>query len=247
MKAVYEKNPLLVGPNKFCPGCGHSLLNKIIAEVLVENGWANKTITALCIGCALNITHYVNWDLVQSPHGRAAAVATGIKHMQKDKLVYSYQGDGDAAGIGLAETFHAASRGEPFTQIMVNNQIYGMTGGQSSCTTLIGQRTTTTGPEGRDPARTGYPTKLAEVIATIAAAGYVARVSLHDPMHVRQTKKVLEKAFRLQLEENKYSFIEILAMCPTNFHVEPWDAPDYMVKHVLPVFPLGELKTPEGR
>lgn len=245
MKSVYERNPLLGNTNKFCPGCGHSLVNKIIADVLIENGWADEAIEALCIGCALQTTHYCNWDLVQSPHGRAAAVATGVKHIQKDALVFTYQGDGDAAGIGLTETFHAASRGEPITQIMVNNQIYGMTGGQSSCTTLIGQRTTTTGPEGRDPLRTGYPTKLAEVLANVEAAGYVARVSVHDAANVRKTKKTLEKAFRLQLEEGKYSYIEILSMCPTNFHVEPWDAPAYMVNHVLPVFPLGEFKVPD--
>lgn len=247
MKAVYERNPLLMGSNKFCPGCGHPLLNKIIADVLAENNWAGDAITALCIGCALNMTPYVDWDLVQCPHGRAAAVATGIKHVQKSKLVFTYQGDGDAAGIGLTETFHAASRGEPFTQIMVNNQIYGMTGGQSSCTTLIGQKTTTSGPSGRDPAHTGYPTKLAEVIAMVDAAGYVARVSIHTPKHIRQAKKAIEKAFRLQMEENKYTFVEVLAMCPTNFHVEPWDAPAYMEEKVLPVFPLGEFKTPEGR
>lgn len=242
MNAVYKKCELLLGENKYCPGCGHGIVNKLIAEVIAENGWKSKVVEAICIGCALNMNPYVDWDIVQCPHGRAAAVATGIKRVKNDALVFTYQGDGDAAGIGLAETYHAASRGEGFTQIMVNNQIYGMTGGQTSCTTLVGQKTTTSGPKGRDPLKTGYPTKLSEAIALVEAPTLVARCSVHNPKEILRTKKLIERAFRLQLEERKYSFLEILSMCPTNGHLRPEQGPDYMEEHVLPVFPLGIWK-----
>ncbi len=247
MEQIYGKNKLLMGENKFCPGCGHSTVCKLIAEVLTENGWEHKAVTALCIGCAINVHPYVNWDLIQCPHGRAAAVATGAKRINKDALVFTYQGDGDAAGIGLTETYHAASRGEAITAIMINNQVYGMTGGQTSCTTLVGQRTTTTDKNGRNPETTGYPTRLAEAIAQIDAAAYVARVSLHTPKHVIQAKKAIEKAFRLQMEEGKYSFIEILSICPTNFHLPPDKCPQYEEEKVIPVFPLGVFKSPDDK
>lgn len=243
MKTVYQKNELLQGEIKFCPGCGHGIVNKLIAEVLSENGWAGKAIECLCIGCAINMTEYVNWDILACPHGRAAAVATGVSRVNKDAVVFTYQGDGDAGGIGLAETFHAASRGEGFVQIVVNNQIYGMTGGQTSCMTLVGQKTTTSGPNGRDPEKTGYPTHLAEALAPIEAAGLVARCAVHSPKEIIRTKKILERAFRLQQEQHKYSYVEIVSMCPTDLHMPADKMPAYIQNTVLPVFPVGEFKT----
>ncbi|MBQ6314105.1 MAG: 2-oxoglutarate oxidoreductase [Mogibacterium sp.] len=242
MEKIYGKSDLLLGSSKFCPGCGHGVVNKLIAEVLEENGWVGNAVECLCIGCAINMANYVDWDIVFCPHGRAAAVATGVSRVNKDAVVFSYQGDGDAAGIGLAESFHSASRGEGFVQIVVNNQIYGMTGGQTSPMTLIGQKTTTSGPNGRDPLKTGYPTHLAETMALIEAAGVVARGSVHNPKEILRTKKLLEKAFRLQVEEHKYSYIEIVSMCPTDLHMQPDKMPDYIEKNVLPVYPLGQLK-----
>lgn len=242
MEAVYEKSKLLIGANKYCPGCGHGIVNKLIAQVLEENGWVGKTVECVCIGCAINMSPYVDWDMVQCPHGRASAVATGVRRVNKNALVFTYQGDGDAAGIGLAETFHAAVRGEGFTQIVVNNQIYGMTGGQTSCTTLVGQKTTTSGPNGRDPEKTGYPVRLAEMIAMADATDYVVRTSVHTPNNILKTKAAIEKAFRLQMEEGKHSFIEILSMCPTNTHIASDKYPDYMEENILPVFPLGTFR-----
>ena len=201
-----------------------------------------SAITVNGVGCGLNLHGVLTWDLFQCPHGRAAAVASGVKHAQRDKLVFTYQGDGDACCIGVGETFHAASRLEPFTQIMINNQIYGMTGGQTSPTTLIGQRTTTSGEGGRDPVRTGFPTRMAEVIAGLEGSAFVGRFALHTPKNILQTKKALEKAFRLQLEKNRYSFLEILSMCPTNWNIPTMQTPKYIEEKVLPVFPLGVFK-----
>ena len=241
MKPVYERNPLLGNTNKFCPGCGHSLVNKIIADVLVENDWTSKAIEALCIGCALQATHYCNWDLVQSPHGRAAAVATGVKHIQKDALVFTYQGDGDAAGIGLTETFHAASRGEPITQIMVNNQIYGMTGGQLGPTTLLGQ-VTTTSPTGRNVPYYGYPIKIAEHIAMCDGTAYSARVSLDSVPNIRKAKQAIRKAFEVQEKGLGFGFVEILSSCPTNWRMTPEKAHDRVKNEMMEVFKPGVYK-----
>lgn len=242
MENVYKKSDRLIGASKFCPGCGHGIVNKLIAEVLDENDWVGQTIECLCIGCAINMANYVDWDIVFSPHGRAAAVATGVSRVNKDAVVFSYQGDGDAAGIGLAESFHSASRGEGFVQIVVNNQIYGMTGGQTSPMTLVGQKTTTSGPNGRDPEKTGYPTHLAETMALIEAPALVARCSVHNPKEILKTKKILEKAFRLQKEQHAYSYVEIISMCPTDLHMQPDKMPEYIEENVLPVYPLGQFK-----
>lgn len=188
---------------------------------------------------------YFEIDSIQSAHGRAAATAIGAKRMSPDNLIFTYQGDGAASAIGFLETFSAANRGEPITAIMINNQIYGMTGGQTSPTTLLGQKTVTTYKGGRDPVREGYPVHMAELLASLEAPAYVARVSLHTPKHILQAEKAIEKAFRLQVEENKYSFIEILSTCPTNWGIHPRKAPEYVEKFVLSEFPLGEFKKPE--
>jgi 2-oxoglutarate ferredoxin oxidoreductase subunit beta len=243
MEKIYGKQSVLAPQsNTFCPGCGHSTLIKLLSEVLVENNWVGKAIHVNGVGCGLNMHNYLDWDMFQCPHGRSAAVAAGVKHVQKNALVYTYQGDGDACCIGVGETFHAASRCEPFTAIMINNQIYGMTGGQTSPTTLVGQITTTTDKHGRDPKKSGYPTRMAEVIAGFEGPAFVGRFALHTPKNIIQTKKALEKAFRLQLEHNTYSFLEILSMCPTNWHIPTMDTPAHIEKNVLPVFPLGTFK-----
>lgn len=227
----------------FCAGCTHPLAEKLIAEVLGEMGIMGKTIICMPIGCALHATPYFDIDQIQCLHGRAAAVATGATRMNPDKFIMTYQGDGDGASIGIAETIYAASRGEKLSVVLINNQMYGMTGGQMSPTTLVGQNSTT-GP--RYVERTGYPIHLAETIATMKAPGYVARGSLHSPKYIIQAKKYLEKAFRCQEEHGRYSYVELLSMCPTNWGILPKNCPKHVEEHVLPEYPVGEFKTLEG-
>lgn len=229
--------------NTFCPGCTHSTAEKLIAEVLGELGYIGKTIICMPIGCALHAVPYFEIDQIQCLHGRASAVATGVTRMNPDECVLAYQGDGDAVSIGMAETFYAANRGEKFTCIVINNQMYGMTGGQMSPTTLVGQGSTT-GP--RIAERAGYPVQLAEIIASLKAPGYVARGSLHSPKYIMQAKKYLEKAIRCQMEQGRYSYVELLSICPTNWGILPKNCPKYVEENVLPVYPVGELKTLEG-
>jgi 2-oxoglutarate ferredoxin oxidoreductase subunit beta len=229
--------------NTYCPGCMHSTAAKIIAQVLEENDWLGDAILVVPVGCSLCLSGYLDFDTIMAFHGRAAAVATGVKSIRKDKLVMSYQGDGDAIAIGFSESFYNANRGFPVTAIVINNQVYGMTGGQMSPTTLLGQRTVTTSKGRNIEKKEGYPVHLAEIIATLKAPAYVARFALHTPKHILQAKKGIEKAFRLQLEENKYSYIELLSACPTNWGISPKDGPKYMEEKVIPEFPVGEFKT----
>ncbi len=231
-----------VGRHTFCPGCTHSTAVKVIARVLDKNDWLGDAIVCLSVGCGMQSAGYFEIDSIQSAHGRAAATAVGAKRMSPKNLIFTYQGDGAASAIGFLETFSAANRGEPITAIMINNQIYGMTGGQTSPTTLLGQKTVTTYQGGRDAAREGYPVHMAEILGGLEAPGYVARVSLHTPKNILHAEKVIEKAFRLQIEESKYSFVEILSTCPTNWGIHPRKAPEYVEKYVLPEFPLGEFK-----
>lgn len=242
MKLIYSKNSALEPvASSYCPGCMHSTATKIFTEVIAENNWIEDTILVLPIGCAVNSPTYVNLDMVQCLHGRAAAVATGIKRCRKDKIVITYQGDGDAVSIGGLESFYAANRGEPFTTIMINNQIYGMTGGQMSPTTLVGQKSST---GIRTPENFGYPVKAAEIIASLEAPGFVARCSLHTPKHILDAKKVIKKAIELQVNEKKYSFIELISACPTTWKIAPEEGPEYVEEKVLPIYPLGIFKTP---
>ena len=242
MEIVYRRpEGLLPVSSGFCPGCMHTTAHKIICEVLEEKGLIGRTIMVTPVGCAINSAKYFDLDMLTSLHGRASANAVGCKSIQKDKLVMVYQGDGDYGSIGWTETFYAANRGDPITVIAINNQIYGMTGGQTSPCTLIGQKTTTA-INGRDPEKTGYPVHFPEILATLPATGYVARFALHTPKNILAAKKGIAKAVDLQLNEGKYSFIELLSSCPTNWHIEPADAPAFMEKNVLPVFPLGEFK-----
>lgn len=227
----------------FCPGCTHPTAEKLIAEVLEELGYLGNTIICMPIGCALHANPYFEIDQVQCLHGRASAVAVGVSRMNPDKCILTYQGDGDAVSIGMAETFYAANRGEKFTCIVINNQIYGMTGGQMSPTSLVGQGSTT---GVRMVERAGYPVHFAEIIATLKAPGYVARGALHSPKHIRQAKKYIEKAIRCQMEHGKYAYVELISLCPTNWGILPKDCPQYVETNILPEFPLGELKTLEG-
>lgn len=247
MTVVYQKSKglLPVSPG-YCPGCMHSTAHKIIAEVLEEKQILGKTILVLPVGCSILATNYFNFDLLCSLHGRAAANAVGLKHAQKDKVVLVYQGDGDAASIGLTETFYAANRGEPITVIMINNQIYGMTGGQLSPCTLMGQQTTTTSAQGRQAMESGYPVHMAEIISQLEAPMFVGRFALHKPAEILKAKAAIARGIDLQMNCKGYSFIELLSACPTNWGIPTDETPGYMDEKVIPVFPLGIFKEPKG-
>lgn len=243
MEKIYGKSKSLMDVgSQYCPGCMHSTAHKIIAELMDEMNLREEVCMVLPVGCSILAGMYWNFDMIYSLHGRASAVATGFKRSRQNQPVIVYQGDGDAASIGIAETIYAANRGEAITVIMINNQIYGMTGGQTSPTTLIGQKTTTA-IYGRDVETMGYPIKMAEVIAQLGAPKYVARVALHTPKHILQAKKAIKKGLEIQINEKGYSFIEILSACPTNWKVPTDETPEYMEKYVIPEFPLGVFKT----
>jgi 2-oxoglutarate ferredoxin oxidoreductase subunit beta len=197
------------------------------------------------VGCSVLAYNYFNCDMQQAAHGRAPAVATGIKRARPGCVVFSYQGDGDLASIGTAEIIHAAARGERITVIFVNNAIYGMTGGQMAPTTLVGQKTTTT-PRGRDAALAGYPIRMAELLATLENPAYVARVSVHNPANINRAKKAVQKAFEVQINEQGFGFVEVLSACPTNWGLAPIEALKWVEDHMIPYYPLGDFKTVEG-
>ncbi|MGI6349922.1 MAG: 2-oxoglutarate oxidoreductase [Eubacteriaceae bacterium] len=242
MEAVYKRCSALTEVNtSFCPGCSHGLAFKIIAEIAEELEIQRKLVWATPIGCTTFSFGYHSFSTFGSPHGRAAATATGFKRRSPKTPLILYQGDGDAAAIGLGETLHAAARGENFTVIMANNQVYGMTGGQMAPTTLIGQKTTTT-PKGRSMEKAGNPFRLAEQIAVLDAPKYVTRQALHSPKHVLAAKAAIKKALQIQMGEGGYSYIELLTACPTNWKIDPRNIKEYMEKYVIPQFPLGDLK-----
>ncbi|HNR24486.1 MAG TPA: thiamine pyrophosphate-dependent enzyme [Candidatus Bipolaricaulis anaerobius] len=224
----------------YCPGCDHGLITRLVAGAIDKLGVQERTVFIAPVGCAVFAYEWFRCDGIQASHGRAAAVATGLKRANPDLVVISYQGDGDLAAIGTAETIHAANRGEAITVIFVNNQIYGMTGGQMAPTTLPGQRATSC-PEGRDVSTMGHPLPVAELIATLAAPAYVTRQSLHDPRHVAQATKAIEKALRYQVEGKGYSLVEILATCPTGWRMPPAAAHQHVADVVTGAFPLGDL------
>ena len=232
-------------PSGFCPGCMHSLSTKIIAEVIDEMGQQENSCHIVPVGCSTLNLLYWKGDIVGAAHGRAPAVATGFKRTNKDRLVFTYQGDGALAAIGLAEIMGAANRGENFTVIFANNQTYGMTGGQMAPTTLIGQKTTTT-RMGRDAATTGYPMKMCEIISQLEAPVYVARFALNTPKGVREAKKGIRKAFELQLAGKGFTFIELLMNCPTNWGMTPLQSLDYMESTTVPFFKPGVYKDKEA-
>ncbi len=225
----------------YCPGCGHGIVHKLIGECLDEMNCRGKTILVAPVGCAVLAYNYIDVDGIEAPHGRAPAVATGVKRAQKDKLVISYQGDGDLLAIGTAETIHAANRGENITVIFINNAIYGMTGGQMAPTTMEGQVTKTT-PYGRDVRDVGYPIRACELLNTLMAPYYIERVSVHDVPHILKAKKAIRRALQNQIDGKGYSFVEVLSMCPTNWGVDAQTGADWVRDVMQPYYPLGVFR-----
>ena len=225
----------------FCPGCMHGTIFKLIGEVMEDLGIVDKTTCVLGVGCCGLAMEYITYDNTTSPHGRACAVATGVKRSTPEAVVYTYQGDGDLASIGLAETMSAANRGENFTVIFVNNGIYGMTGGQMAPTTLVGMKATTA-PGGRDPKIHGYPMHMCEILNQLTAPYYLERTSCNTPANVRKTKAAIKKAFQNQLDGKGFSMVEIVTSCPTNWGLDPIDALDFLEEKMLKEFPLGVIR-----
>ena len=237
-RTVYRRPLLLSNPTSYCPGCGHGIVHRLVAEVLEELDLGHRTILVGSVGCSVFAYDYLALDAVESPHGRAAAVATGVKRYRPDKVVFTYQGDGDLAAIGTAEIIHAAARGERFTTIFVNNGIYGMTGGQMAPTTLVGQRTTSS-PLGRNPATTGYPLPVTEMLSLLPGVAYAARVSVASPVLVGKTKAALKRALEVQLEGRGFSLVEVLSTCPVGWGMTPTEAMEHLATDVAAVYPLG--------
>ena len=229
---------MLDRPTHYCPGCQHGVAHRLVAEVLEEMQLPEKTICIGSIGCSVFIYNYLGLDTVEAPHGRAPAVATGVKRSRPDRIVFTYQGDGDLASIGLAEIMHAANRGERISIIFVNNTVYGMTGGQMAPTTLLGQKTTTT-PGGRRLENEGPPMKMAEIIASLGGCAYSARVALDTAPHIRKARQAIRRAFEIQQQELGLAFVEILATCPTNWHLDSVAANRRLTEEMIPAFPLG--------
>ena len=238
--------PKTLTPSRFhyCPGCGHGVAHRLVAEVIDELGLREKTIGVASVGCSILIYNYLDLDIQEAAHGRAPAVATGIKRVLPDRFVFTYQGDGDLASIGLAEIVHAAGRGENFTVIFINNANYGMTGGQMAPTTLPGQKTATS-PKGRDVGQAGYPLKMAELLAVLDGPSYITRVAIHNPGAVVKAKKSIRKAFQCQKLGLGFSMVEILAACPTNWGMEPLAALQWLEKEMIKYNPLGVFKDTE--
>ncbi|HKL10562.1 MAG TPA: thiamine pyrophosphate-dependent enzyme [Clostridia bacterium] len=244
MAVVFNKTQGLTEKEfHYCPGCTHGIIHRITAEVLEELGVLGDTIGVAPVGCSVLAYDYFNCDMNEAAHGRAPAVATGIKRALPDKVVFTYQGDGDLASIGAAEVVHAAHRGEKITTIFVNNAIYGMTGGQMAPTTLVGQKATTA-PYGRDESLCGQPLKVSEMLATINGAAFVERVAVDTPANVRKAKKAIKKAFECQLEGKGYAIVEVLSTCPTNWGMTPVDAISWLQENMMPYYPMGNLKNP---
>jgi 2-oxoglutarate/2-oxoacid ferredoxin oxidoreductase subunit beta len=245
MKQTFKKTTALnEKPFHYCPGCTHGIIHRIIGEVIEELDLIEKTIGVAPVGCSGFMEQYFNIDFQGGAHGRAPAIATGIKRSLPDRVVFTYQGDGDMASIGIAEAIHAAARSEKFTSIFVNNGIYGMTGGQMAPTSLIGQKTATS-PYGRDAATTGFPLDLPLLMSHIPGAAYVASVSVDTPENVIKAKRALKKAFKVQLDGLGYSFVSILSTCPTNWGISPVESLNWLRENLGGYYTLGELKTPE--
>ncbi|HOO48657.1 MAG TPA: thiamine pyrophosphate-dependent enzyme [Saccharofermentans sp.] len=242
MAIVFERTTGLTDkPFHYCPGCTHGIIHRIIAETMVEMGILDSTVGVASVGCTYNSYEYFSCDMVQAAHGRAPAVATGIKRSLKDKLVFTYQGDGDLASIGTAEIIHAAARGEKICTFFVNNAVYGMTSGQMAPTTLLGQ-VTTTSPFGRDASYQGYPINVSELIAQLTGAVYVERVSLTDYKNVMKAKAAVKKAFEVQMSGKGFAFVEFLSTCPTNWGKEPCESLEWLKEKMIPQYPLGCFK-----
>lgn len=229
----------------YCPGCTHGIIHRLIAEVIDELGIRERTIGVAPVGCAVFIYNYFDIDFAEAAHGRAPAMATGIKRVLPDRVVFTYQGDGDLAAIGTAEIIHAAARGENITTIFVNNAIYGMTGGQMAPTTLPGMQTTSS-PNGRDVELQGYPIRMSEVLAQLSGASYVVRRSVHDPGNINKTKKAIKTAFQVQMHQAGFSLVEVLSSCPTNWGLTPEAALKFVKERMIPYYPLGDYKVADS-
>jgi 2-oxoglutarate ferredoxin oxidoreductase subunit beta len=242
MAVVFQKpNSLTEEPLSYCPGCTHGIILRLVGEVVDELGIAGETIGIEPVGCSVVMHKFVTFDMIQAPHGRAPAVATGVKRARPDRIVFTYQGDGDLAAIGTAETVHVGVRGENITTIFVNNAIYGMTGGQMAPTTLIGQITQTT-PYGRDAKYAGNPINVCEMISTLDGVAYCERVAVDSVKNVRATKKAIKKAFEYQIAGKGFSLIEVLSSCPTNWGMTPTEALEWIRTDMMVRYPLGVFK-----
>jgi len=244
MEVVYKKPQTLTDtPMHYCPGCGHGVVHKILMEVIDELGIQSQTVGVAPVGCAVFAYDYMNIDMQEAAHGRASAVATGIKRVLPDKYVFSYQGDGDLAAIGTAETIHTVNRGENILIVFINNAIYGMTGGQMAPTTLDGMITSTS-PYGRDVHTMGFPLKITDLVAQLPGAYYVTRQAVYSTQHVRKLKKAITMSFQFQKEKKGTCFIEVVSNCPSGWKMTPVEANQWLEKNMIPFYPLGDLKAP---
>lgn len=242
LKKVFERPRSFKDiPFRFCPGCGHGLIHRIIAETLDSLRIREKTIGIAPVGCGVFAYDYFNFDILEVAHGRPPAAATGLKRVLPDRIIFSYQGDGDLAAIGMAEIIHAANRGENITVIFVNNATYGMTGGQMAPTTILGQETTTT-PRGRDPKLEGYPLKVSEMLSTLDGPRYIERTAVNCPKNIIRTEKAIRKAFENQIDGKGFSLVEVLSPCPTDWGMSPADSSRWIREAMMKVFPLGVYK-----
>lgn len=245
MELVYKKPSTLTDTVfHYCPGCGHSVVHRLLMEVVEELGIQEKTIGVAPVGCSVFAYHYLDIDMQEAAHGRASAVATGIKRMLPDRYVFSYQGDGDLAAIGTAETIHTVNRGENLLIVFINNAIYGMTGGQMAPTSLLGMKTSTT-PYGRDKDLIGYPLKITELVANLPGAYYVTRQAVHTAGAVRKLKKAITKAFQYQDLDKGTSFIEVVSNCPSGWKMTPVETISFLENDMFPQYPLGDIKVPQ--
>ncbi|MGI6128595.1 MAG: thiamine pyrophosphate-dependent enzyme [bacterium] len=245
MKVVFDRPRALADVNThYCPGCTHGIIHRLVAEVIDELNVAERTIGVAPVGCSVLAYNYFNLDFQEAAHGRAPAVATGIKRTLPDRVVFTYQGDGDLASIGTAEIVHAANRGEAITVVYVNNAIYGMTGGQMAPTTLEGQKTATS-PYGRDVSLAGYPIRVAEMLSTLVAPQYIARVAVNSPANIQRAKRAIKKAFEVQINNKGFALVEVLSTCPTNWGMAPEKALRWLEDNMIPYYPLGEFKVPK--
>ena len=239
---VFEKPKALTDANlHYCPGCTHGIIHRLVAEAIDELGIQGRTIGVASVGCSVFTYNYFNVDMVQAAHGRAPAVATGVKRSDSNNIVFTYQGDGDLAAIGTAETVHSAARGENITVIFVNNAIYGMTGGQMAPTTLPGQ-VTQTSPYGRDVEKVGYPVKVCEMLSQVDGATYLERVAVNNVKNIKKAKEAIKKAFKNQIENKGFSLVEVLSTCPTNWGKTPEDSLKWLESEMIPYYPLGVYK-----
>lgn len=242
MKTVFQKPEALTNATMhYCPGCTHGVIHRLVAEAIDSLGIREQTIGVASVGCSVFAYDYFNCDMQQAAHGRAPAVATGIKRVLPEKMVFTYQGDGDLASIGMAEIVHAAARGENITVVFVNNAIYGMTSGQMAPTTLIGQKTATS-PRGRSVSETGYPIKMCELLATLEGPSYLARVSSHDTRHIIQAGQAIKKAFEMQQQKKGFAMVEVLSTCSVNWGMTPIESMNWLAENMIPYYPLGVYK-----